>query len=142
MPSIAGALGILAEVGISSADIDAAIAASAEVKHAVMETAEEVKAYWQSIAPVNKTGRPHKLKSGYVDEPGDYRDSIGIRYGSKASGHFTAKVGTQDYKAHWLEYGSVHNPEFGFAQKTVDHFGGTGIQNDDLGPGKTYSVTS
>jgi hypothetical protein len=77
-----------------------------------------------------------------VDEPGDYRDSIEITYHEKSSGHFTAKVGTQDYKAHWLEYGSIHNPEYGFAQKTVEAFGGTSIQNDGEGPGRSNYVGS
>lgn len=140
--SILGALSTLAEVGITQGTIDTAIAESVEIKHAVMARAEEVKEYWQSITPVNKTGRPHTLKSGYVDEPGDYKNSIGVRYNQKSTGHFTATVGTQDFKAHWLEYGSIHNPEYGFAQKTVEHFGGTSIQNDNLGPGMTHSVSS
>ena len=125
MSAISNALRLLDEVGISQADLDKAVAESAEAKQAVVEKANEVKDYWQSIAPVNKTGKPHTY-NGHVDEPGDYRDSIRIKYEKDKAGKLTAKVYTNDYKAHWLEYGSVNNPEYGFAQRTVDHFGGSG----------------
>lgn len=123
--SILSVLDDLSKLGVTPAKMDAAISESAEIRGAVMEKAQAVQEYWKQIAPVNKTGRPHTLKSGYVDEVGAYRDSIHIQYRRKASGFFSAKVGTVDYKAHWLEYGSVHNPEFGFAQRVVDHFGGS-----------------
>jgi hypothetical protein len=62
-----------------------------------------------------------RLRAGEADEPGDYRDSIEIRY---ARGGVSARVGTVNYKAFWLEYGSIHNPEHGYAQRTLDEFGG------------------
>lgn len=118
---------IFDEVGITIRDIERAIGETAEIREAIMNKAKEVRDYWQSIAPVGP--KEHTLKSGYVDQPGDYRDSIRITYQSKTNGFFTATVGTNDYKAKWLEYGSIHNPEYGFAQKTLDYFGGSVIRN-------------
>lgn len=134
-----GVLALFEAVGVGQAEIDSAILESAEVHEAVIAKAKAVQEYWQSIAPENKTGRPHTLKSGYVDEPGDYRKSIQIVYEHKDSGYFSAIVRTLDYKAHWLEYGSIHNPEFGFAQRVVDYFGGTALSND-LNGSNTYYV--
>jgi hypothetical protein len=131
----AGAYALLEGVGVGASELDAIIAESAEVKAAVHEMAERVCEYWKSIAPVGP--HAHALKSGYVDEPGDYRDSINIVYATTKTGFFTAIVGTNDYKAHWLEYGSIHNPVFGYAQKTVDAFGGNVLGN---GGGDGYLI--
>lgn len=127
-----GVMGVLQEldsVGLTPAKIDAAIADSIVIREGVIAKAKEVQEYWKSIAPVSDRG-PHPLgrgKEGYYDEPGDYQKSITIEYKVHASGYFTAKVITRDPKAHWLEYGSIHNPEYGFAQRVVNHFGGSSI---------------
>ncbi len=123
-------LAALNDVGLTQAKIDKAVGESIVVSEAVIRKAKEVQEYWKSIAPVSDRG-PHPLGktnsgNGYIDEPGDYRDSIMVTYQRKPGGYFSAKVGTKDPKAHWLEYGSVHNlpPNIGYAQKTVDHFNG------------------
>jgi hypothetical protein len=120
MSILSNALRLLDEVGISQADIDKAIAESAEVKQAVVEKANEAKDFWRSIAPVNKygdeeAGKPH-VYNGHTDDPGDYRDSIRIKY---EKGGREAKVYTNDYKSAGIEYGSVHNKEFACAHAAV-----------------------
>lgn len=130
-----GFMSILNDVGITKADIDRAVGANAEIRAAVMAKAKEVQAYWQSIAPVSE--KEH-VYNGHLDEPGDYRDSIRVRFNQKGNGFFTATVFTTDWKAHWLEYGSIHNPEFGFAQRTVDNFGGKSFKGSHEG----YLVSS
>lgn len=74
----------------------------------VFAATEDAMEFWKSIAPVNKTGKPHKLPSGYVDEPGSYRDSIRMRMINNPT-RIKGRVEAPDYKAHWLEHGSVHN---------------------------------
>lgn len=113
-------LSVLAEAGITAADIDKAVAESDEVREGIIVKAREVQEYWKSIAPVNKTGKAHDLGDGQVDEPGDYRDSIKVRY--RTDDGFYAEVYTNDPKARWLEYGTAHNPEHGYAQRVKDHF--------------------
>lgn len=113
-----GLLSILDEAGVSVADIDKAVAESVEVRAAIMEKARDVQEYWKSIAPVAE--KAHTLKSGYVVERGEYRDSIRVRY--LTSRGFAAEVISNSFLAHWLEYGSSHNPEHGYAAKVRDHF--------------------
>src|ERR1700722_2633442 len=104
MSIVSNLVALLDEVGITTQDLDRAVAESAEVKQAVVDKAHEVRDYWVSIAPVNKYGdeaedKPHTLKSGYVDEPGDYQRSIRIKY---EKGGQAAKVYTNDYKARFI----------------------------------------
>ena len=68
--SVLSILGDLANIGVTQKDLDIAIGESVEIRAAVIAKANEVQAYWKSIAPVNKTGKPHTLASGYVDEVG------------------------------------------------------------------------
>jgi hypothetical protein len=114
----------LADVGLTQAKVDAALGESVMVREGLIKKTEEVQAYWKSIAPVS-TRPGHDLhKGGYRDEPGDYRDSIQVKYVRHSSGYMVGRVFTNDPKAHWLEYGSIHNfaPRIGYAQATVDHF--------------------
>jgi hypothetical protein len=127
MSILSSALKLLDEVGVSQADLDKAIDESAEIKQAVRDKAIEARDYWRSIAPVNKygdegAGKPH-VYDGHTDDPGDYRDSIRIKF---EKGGREAKVYTNDYKARWIEYGTSKMPEYAPAQRTVDHFGGSG----------------
>lgn len=105
-------------------DVEKYMREAVEVKAAVIARAKEVEEYWKGIAPVSDRG-PHPLRKGglYIENPGDYRKSIRTKYVTGATG-FSAKVGTKSPIAHWLEYGSVHNPEHGYAAKTVEQFGG------------------
>jgi hypothetical protein len=121
-------LAALDEVGFTPAKRDRALGESVLVREGVIRKTQEVQAYWKSIAPVS-TRPAHDLhKGGYRDEPGDYQKSIQIRYRKHPSGYLTGQVFTNDPKAHWLEYGSIHNlaPSIGYCQKTVDHFNGGG----------------
>lgn len=113
---------MLQAVGITRGDIDKAVSEVFVVRQAIIDKAEEVETYWKSIAPVRS---------------GDYRDSIHIEYDEKKTGFLKARVVTKDWKAHWLEYGSIHNPEYGFAAKTVEEFGGKKV---DQGTGANYVV--
>lgn len=110
----------------SASQFEKAILTSEIVKQGVIDKAREVQRYWQdNEAPVSSR-EAHELQKGSVqwDHPGDYRKSIKIRYNT-ARAPFTATVFTKDPKAHWLEYGSIHNPEFGFAGRVVEHFNGS-----------------
>jgi len=107
-------------------DIERAMGASEIVKAALIRKANEVQKYW--VDYWNDLGHPyarvHTLKSGYVEHPGDYAKSIRISYIRRANGFLKARIKTTDYKAHWIEYGCEHMPEFAPRQATLDHFGG------------------
>lgn len=99
------------------------VRADAEVKEDTKLKADKAAEYWRSIAHIGP--HPHKLKSGYVDIPGDYKASIHVddRTKKNKDGFTTYTVISRDYKAHWLEYGtggSSPTPEFAFARKTED----------------------
>jgi anti-sigma factor RsiW len=72
----------------------------------LLEEANKVAERAKAAAPVG--AKEHTLKGGYVDKPGDYRDSIEP---SVVQGHrrMKGRVTAHDYKAHWIEYGSKHN---------------------------------
>ncbi len=73
----------------------------------LLHEAEQVAERARAIAPVGD--KEHTLKGGYVDKPGDYRDSIEasvVQGGKRMKGRVTA----HDYKAHWIEYGTKHQP--------------------------------
>jgi hypothetical protein len=57
----------------------------------------------KAIAPVGTV--THTLKGGWVNEAGDYQRSIKvIERGNEVY------LSAFDYKAHWIEFGSVNNP--------------------------------
>jgi hypothetical protein len=130
MPSMSSILSELRDVGITPQVIDRAVGESLVVRTAVIQKTQAVADYWRSIAPVSTRGS-HPLgkgHEGYVDVPGDYQRSITVTYEEKTSGYFEGRVETKDPKAHWLEYGSIHNPEYGYAQRVVEYFGGTSTE--------------
>ncbi|GAB3211345.1 hypothetical protein [Nocardia tengchongensis] len=92
-------------------------------EHALM-LAKKGEEYAKTIAPVNKTGKPHKLKSGYVDEPGDYRNSIRGDVLFK-DGAWRGRVGAYDWKAHIIEYGAKGKPKFAVLRRTAGYLRGT-----------------
>lgn len=104
------------------------------VKAAIAATAKKVQGYWKSIAPVST--RPAHPLSKYSkdnpdawDVPGNYRNSIKIRYWHNKNGH-GARVYTRDAKAHWIEYGTARGmPELAPAARTAEHFGGSKEHN-------------
>jgi len=95
-----------------------------ELRARLLEEAERGVVFAKSIAPVGK--KEHKLKSGYVEKPGDYRDSI---HATVTQGHRrqVAHVETTDYKRFWIEYGAKHMPKYAVLRRTKDHLesGGT-----------------
>lgn len=105
--------------------IEAAIADSVIVHEALAHKAEEVREmwieYWESFD--HPHSRVHTLRSGYVERPGDYSNSIRIKFMSH--GRFMkARVTAHDFKAHWIEYGSSHMPEFAPRAAMLAYFGG------------------
>ncbi len=99
----------------------AAVRAAMEVK------AEEVKDYWQSIAPkwgdlpTRGATTPTEDGSGKIVDAyeGEYANSIHVE--SKRGG---VRVGSATKIAVFAEYGTEHIPEYACAQKTVEHFNG------------------
>lgn len=66
------------------------------------QLAQQAADYWQSISPVDE---------------GDYRDSIKVHQDGT-----DVWITASDFKAHWIEYGTVDTPEFAPRQRTEDHF--------------------
>jgi hypothetical protein len=99
--------------------------ASVEVREALLAEAKRGEAYAKTIAPVNVTGKPHTLKGGYVDRPGDYRDSI---EGTTlfVRGAWRGRVTARDYKSPWIEYGTAKMPKFAIMRRTAGYLRGTG----------------
>lgn len=109
---------------ISVAEVELAMATSPLVRAELIDRATKARDYWRSIAPVGT--HEHTLKSGHVDKPGDYRDSIQIEYRRLPNGVMAARIVAKDYKAAWIEYGSKHMPEYAPRAKTAAQFGATG----------------
>jgi hypothetical protein len=115
------------EAAFGAGTIEKAIAESLVVKEELMKRAEEVRQfwvdYWESFD--HPYSRQHTLRSGYVERPGDYAASIKVKFIEGSGTHlFKARVTAHDYKAHWIEYGSSHMPEFAPRAATLAHFGG------------------
>lgn len=105
--------------------VEAALADSIVVREALIAKAKEVQEmwveYWESFD--HPHSRVHTLRSGYVERPGDYSKSIRIKYMSH--GRFMkARITAHDFKAHWIEYGSRHMPEFAPRAAMLSYFGG------------------
>jgi hypothetical protein len=111
---------------VSAAEVDVAMAQSPAVHAGLIARAEEVKKYWVEYWESfdHPYSREHTLKSGYVERPGDYSESVKVEYMKSKTGLPKARVSANDYKAFWIEYGSKHMPKFAPRQATLDHFGG------------------
>jgi hypothetical protein len=122
--SATAAAAMLADVGVYAKDIEGWIAGSEAVRWAKEAKAAEVRDYWKSIAPVWGDKPPKKENPDPFPEEA-YRDSIEV----KRDGGNVA-VGT-DLKglAVWLEYGSEHNPEYGYGARVLEHFGGGSVDS-------------
>lgn len=104
----------MAEYSINHAVIAELLKNDAAVFAEVFAVTEAAMNHWKSIAPVNKhgdieAGKPHTLKSGYVDNPGDYRESIRMRM-VKNPTRIKGRVEATDYKSYWLEGYKHVNP--------------------------------
>lgn len=96
------------------------------VREALMAKAQEVQEmwieYWESFD--HPHSKVHTLRSGYVERPGDYSNSIRIKF--MDHGRFMkARVTAHDFKAHWIEYGSSRMPEFAPRAAMISYFGGS-----------------
>jgi hypothetical protein len=122
------AMSDLIESAIGLDAITAEMAENADVAEGVSRRADEAREfwvdYWESFD--HPFSREHALKSGYVEKPGDYSESIKIKEGRTKDGAPMATVGSRDYKAHWIEYGSSHMPPFAPRAATVSEFEGSG----------------
>ncbi|OXR46671.1 hypothetical protein B7C42_01646 [Nocardia cerradoensis] len=113
-------MGVIAEL----TKLSAAAGASPQARAECERLAKKGEQYAKTIAPVNKTGRPHRLPSGYVDNPGDYRDSIRGETLFK-NGKWRGRVGAYDYKSHWIEYGTSKMPKQSIMRRTAGHLRGS-----------------
>jgi len=109
------------------AKVDVAVNESPRVNAAGMAQAMKARDYWKGIAPVGT--REHTLKSGYVDHPGQYRDSIRIQV-LMQRGIKRWRVFTDDFKRFWIEYGTKKWAKHACRERTVQymrHGGGGGL---------------
>lgn len=120
---------ILDEVGVSALDLEGFILGSAVVQAAKRARAEQVAAYWRSIAPVRGdhdpkgSQEPTAYGTNWAD---DYRDSIKVYEDDDG----VVYVGSDLVPlADWLEYGSVHNPDHGFGARVLVYFGGAPVDS-------------
>lgn len=79
----------------------------AELEDAVDERAEEMRDYAISISP---------------EDSGEYKSSFEIEEVQRPDGLPGRRLTNTDDKAHLIEFGSVHNPEFAVMTKTAAHF--------------------
>lgn len=117
--SKAAAASMLEEVGVFAKDLEGWVAGSEALRWALHAKAEEVKAYWQEIAPVWGDKDPKKLAPNPFPEEA-YRDSIEV---VEKDGTFSVGTALPGLSV-WLEYGSEHNPEHGYGARVLEHFGG------------------
>lgn len=98
--------------------------ASMAVREALLAEAKRGEAYAKTIAPVNKTGKPHQVSAGHIDEPGDYRDSIEgtVLF---VRGEWVGRVVAKDWKAHMIEYGTAKMPKFATMRRTAGYLKAT-----------------
>lgn len=114
-------MGVIAEI----TKLSAAAGASPQARERCEQLAKKGEKYAKSIAPVNRRpGRPHRLKSGYVDEPGDYQKSIRGDTVFK-DGAWRGRVGAYDYKSHWIEYGTKRMAKRPIMRRTAGYLRGT-----------------
>ncbi|MDG3012377.1 hypothetical protein G4X40_19745 [Rhodococcus sp. D2-41] len=93
---------------------------------ALMAAGQEAEDYWKSIAPVGD--KEHALKSGYVDHPGDYRNSIRHKMMHNPT-RMKVRVEATDFKAHWIEYGTSKMPAQAPMAKTRDYMRAHGFSS-------------
>lgn len=129
---------ILAEIGVSEAAVELALM-EAGLEAEMMTLAHEVEDYWRDQVPDLSRGsaptetegapvfgrRPPKRDGPVLDNEGDYRDSIRIDIDPGRGLIPDIEVGTDLMPlALLLEYGSIHNPEYGYLARTIEHFSG------------------
>jgi len=94
-----------------------------EIEHELDKFCDKVIEYAKGIAPVFGD-LPPKRGEPSIGDPGDYKNSIRQLPGHRKPGH--RRVGSDDFKAIWIEVGTRHMPEYAVFSKTAKYFGGTG----------------
>lgn len=116
---------LAAACGVSALDLEGFIVGSAVVQEAKHLKADEVADYWASIAPVRGDKDPkgsHEPTAYGTNYAEDYQNSIGVHEDPDG----VVYVGSDLVPlADWLEYGSEHNPEYGYGARVLEHFGGS-----------------
>jgi hypothetical protein len=121
--SVLSAITELAQVGLDQKTLNRAVADSVEVKEAVIRKAAEVQARWQQMAAPLSDAPVHDI-DGIEHQPGQYKQSIHVRYERDKDGQLIAFVETNDMPlAKWLEFGSIHNKEQAFVPRLRSEFG-------------------
>ncbi|MBZ4574702.1 hypothetical protein [Mycobacterium avium] len=90
---------------------------------ALDEFCDKIIAHAKGLAPVFGDLPPKRDEPG-IGDPQDYKNSIRQLPGHRKPGH--RRVGSDDPKAVWIEFGSRHMPEYAVFTKTAKFFGGTG----------------
>ena len=101
---------------------------SVEIEHELDTFCDKIIEYAKGLAPVFGDRDPKRGEPG-IGEPGDYKDSIRQLPGHRKPGY--RRVGSDDPKAIWIEFGSRHMPEYAVFAKTAKYFGGTGPDVDE-----------
>lgn len=114
----------LSKFGLTDMEIDAEMARDPKVLEELERLAHEVEDFWKGIAPVFDEDRDRR-KTPPSGDSGAYRDSIHTELIRAKDGLPAARVGTDDYKAIWIELGSRHMPEYAPATQTAHYFGDT-----------------
>lgn len=98
-------------------------ARSKRVIRALERKATKAQAYWQSIAPVFGD-LPPKRPAPPEGDVGDYKAAVKIKKITNPDGSVRFRVYDDDPKAHWVEWGNAHMPEYAPAAKTIAAFKG------------------
>lgn len=93
---------------VSPEELAKAIRTEGKIRVGLDVLAQQVKSYWQSIAPINS---------------GRYAGSIRIKKAKDKEGNSIRRVGTNHPAAHIIEYGSNDTPAFAVRAKVEGHFG-------------------
>lgn len=115
----------LSQFGLTDLELNAAVAQHAEKIGALKAKADEIADHWKGIAPVFGDRPPKREAPPYGGAEGEYRDSIRAEPFRKKDGMPAYRVGTDDYRALWIELGTKHMPEYAPATKTAALFGDT-----------------
>jgi hypothetical protein len=132
-------VGTLSEMGLTKAEVEAAIGRDPYVRAAVINMTNKVKETWQQIwdEAEYESGGVTPKQGGHPYETGQYKESLEVTYEYTATGMLIGTVRTRDRKAFWLEYGTkadtkqgspwgpnTPTAEYAPARKTVDRLGG------------------
>lgn len=102
--------------GIPRAAIEKYLLTSPVLSAALIARGIEAQNYWRGLEPAIPTGRPLHGKK----RTGRYKESIRVKTMRTVS-RMKVRVYSRDPKAHWIEYGAAHMPEYAPMAKTRAH---------------------